>query len=96
MGIPEDGDEFVSIDLRFDRAERRVAAFVCERGAHWIILWKRHRDGQRGARGGGRTNETALGKSAAESQREKNFTLHETDITVYLCEREFSWTRGNG
>ncbi len=36
VGVPEDGDEFVSIDLRFDRAERRVAAFVCERGAHWV------------------------------------------------------------
>lgn len=34
--VPEDGDEFVRIDLRFDRAQRRVAAFVCERGAHWI------------------------------------------------------------
>jgi hypothetical protein len=86
----------VSIDLRFDRAERRVAAFVCERGAHWVNV-EGHREGRRGGRGeGGRTNDTALGKSAAESQREKNFTLHETDIAVYLCEREFSWTHGNG
>jgi len=34
VGVPEDGDEFVSIDLSFDRAESRVAAFVCERGAN--------------------------------------------------------------
>lgn len=32
--VPEDGDELVRVDLRFDRAERRVATLVCERGAH--------------------------------------------------------------
>jgi len=32
--VPEDGDELVCVDLRFDRAERRVAALVCERGAY--------------------------------------------------------------
>jgi len=48
VGVPEDGDEFVSIDLRFDRAERRVAALVCERGAH-CVNGKGHREGENGA-----------------------------------------------
>ncbi len=47
MGVPEDGDELVSIDLRFDRAERRVATLVCERGAHWIDV-KGGREGGQG------------------------------------------------
>jgi len=40
MGIPEDSDELVRVDLGFDRGERGVAALVCERGAHWIWLWR--------------------------------------------------------
>jgi len=32
--VPEDGDELVCVNLRFDRAQRRVAALaVCEGGA---------------------------------------------------------------
>lgn len=40
MGVPEDGDEFVRVDLGFDRGERGVAALVCEGGAHWhYVEW---------------------------------------------------------
>ena len=65
VGVPEDGDELVSIDLRFDRAERRVAAFVCERGAHCVTETQGRGTGRAG--GGRRTKKNALGKCAAES-----------------------------
>ncbi len=33
--VPEDGDEFVRVDLRLDGAEGGVATLVCEGGAHY-------------------------------------------------------------
>jgi hypothetical protein len=62
VGVPEDGDELVSIDLRFDRAESRVATLVCERGAHWIDVKGRGERGQ-----GEEKGEHIRKKSAAES-----------------------------
>jgi hypothetical protein len=64
VGVPEDGDELVSIDLSFDRAERRVAAFVCERGAHCVKETQGRGTGRAGRE---RTKVNALGKYAAES-----------------------------
>ena len=82
MGVLEDGEEFVYLDLHLDRAECRVAAFICKRGALGL--------------GRVKTKQNALGKSAAcGERRERNFTLHETDITMHLRECEFSWTHGN-
>ena len=92
--VPEDGDELVRVDLRFDRAERRVAALVCERGAHC------RRRGGAGAGAGGEEREqekekNASGESAAERCCGRYCTLHETDIAVNPREREFPLARGD-
>jgi hypothetical protein len=76
----------VRVDLRLDRAERRVAALVCERGAHC-----------RGGEGQGYGEEKdASGESAAERSCGHHCTLHETDIAVHPREREFPLARGDG
>ncbi len=77
VGVPEDGEEFVCLDLHLDRAECWVAAFICERGALGL--------------GRGKAKQDALGKSAVcGEQRERNFTLQKTEITMHLCKCEFS------
>lgn len=50
----------------------------------------------RGREGGREDQGERIRKGAAERQMKMNFTLHETDITVHLREREFSRTHGNG
>jgi hypothetical protein len=92
VGVPEDGDELVSIDLSFDRAERRVAAFVCERGAHCV----KETQGRGTGRAGREEDKGERIRKVCCGERRENFTLHETDITVYLRECEFPWTHGNG
>lgn len=48
MRVPEDGDEFVRVYLRFDCAERGVAGLMCKRGAYYM-RWRREKRQRKGA-----------------------------------------------
>jgi hypothetical protein len=100
MRVPEDGDEFVGVDLRFNRGESGVAALVCERRAHWSVAneargGKRREEGRRRGETGERSEKKwkdALGEGVEGSRTggTHELTLHKTDIAMHLREREFS------
>jgi hypothetical protein len=83
----------VRVNLRFDCAERRVAAVaVREGGGYWGssktgVVGKKRGKGK-GKRGGG----NASGEGERRGRREEGWelTLNETDFAVHLGERKFS------